>query len=138
MTDELRRVHALVEWADAWSAHDAKGVAALFTDDCVYEDIPLKAVNHGTDELIAFAEGAFGAFPDFGIKLTSQFATADWAGAEWTMTGTHKGDLPGLPATAKQFELRGGSILELREGKITRCTDYWDMADLLRQVGVMQ
>jgi steroid delta-isomerase-like uncharacterized protein len=55
---------------------------------------------------------------------------------EWHMAGTHEGDLPGLPATGKGFSIRGVTFLELQEGKIKRCRDYWDMAAFLTQIGL--
>jgi predicted ester cyclase len=81
-------------------------------------------VNRVKAELKAFAGAVLAAFPDFKLELTSGFTTGNWAGAEWTMSGTHKGDLPGLPATGKRFS-KGSSICELHEGKIKRNSDYW-------------
>lgn len=69
--------------------------------------------------------------------MTSGFVAGTWAGGEWIMRGTHTGDLPGLPATGKGVSVRGSSIIELQDGKIRRCSDYWDMATLLRQIGLM-
>ena len=34
-------------WAAAWSSSDADKVVALFTDDCVYEDVTMGIVNQG-------------------------------------------------------------------------------------------
>jgi steroid delta-isomerase-like uncharacterized protein len=53
------------------------------------------------------------------------------------MSGTHKGDLPKIPATGKPFSVRGSTIYELREGKIKRNSDYWDMVTFLKQIGIM-
>jgi hypothetical protein len=37
------------------------------------------------------------------------------------MSGTHKRDFPGMPATGKRFSsIRGSTILELKAGKISR------------------
>jgi steroid delta-isomerase-like uncharacterized protein len=128
---------ALQEWAAAWSAGDPDRLAAIFADDCVYEDVTMGVLTHGKAELKAFADGIFAAIPDFAIELTSRFAAGSWAGLEWTMSGTHRGDLPGLPATGKPFTLRGSSILELSSGQVGRCTDYWDMVTFLKQIGAM-
>src|SRR5215831_8899249 len=101
----------LVEnWATVWSSHDVAKVLSIFTDDCVYEDVTMGVVNHGKTELETFARDIFGAFPDFTLQLTGQFAAGRWAGAEWTMSATHKGDLPGLPATGKRFSIRGATV----------------------------
>src|SRR6201989_663423 len=119
---------ALGEWAAAWSAGDADRLASIFTDDCLYEDGTMGVLTRGKAELKAFADGIFAAIPDFTVELSSLFTSGPWAGLEWAMSGTHRGDLPGLPATGKPFTLRGSSILELSSDRIGRCTDYLDMA----------
>ena len=121
----------------AWSSHDAEKLVSLFTDDCVYEDVAFGMISRGKEELRAFANGTFAAFPDFKVELKSFFVSGDWVGLEWVMSGTHKGDLPGIPATGKSFSIRGASVSELKGGKIKRNTDYYDMVSFLRQIGVM-
>jgi len=101
------------DWAAAWSHHDVEKLVSLCTDDCVYEDVTMGAVNRGKAEMKSFANAVFAAFPDFKIQLMSGFTAGNWAGAEWTMSGTHKGDLPGIPATGKSFAVRGSTICEL-------------------------
>ena len=128
---------ALKEWAAAWSSGDPDRLASIFTDDGVYEDGTMGVLTGGKAELKAFADGIFAAIPDFTVELSSLFTSGPWAGMEWTMSGTHRGDLPGLPATGKPFTLRGASILELSSGQLARCTDYWDMVSFLRQIGAM-
>jgi steroid delta-isomerase-like uncharacterized protein len=125
------------EWAAAWSLHDVERLLSLCTDDCVYEDVTLGAVNRGTAAVRSFANATFAAFPDFKIQLRSAFTAGNWAGAEWTMSGTHRGDLPGIPATGKSFAVRGSTICELRAGKIKRDSDYWDLGTFLKQTGLM-
>src|SRR5262249_43407777 len=47
------------------------------------------------------------------------------------MSGTHKGNLPGIPATGKRFSsVRGSTILELEAGKIRQESDYWDAREI--------
>jgi len=35
-------------------------------------------------------------------------ATHQWAAIEWVMSGTQKGDFPGMPATGKRFSAPAG------------------------------
>ena len=135
--DRTTQERVLEDWARHWSSHEMEHLLPLFTDDVVYEDVTLGVVNHGKDELRAFGEGFFAAFPDVTFALTSRFATGTQGGIEWVMRGTHRGDMPGLPATGKQVELRGASIIEFADGQIRRCSDYWDMATFLTQIGRM-
>jgi steroid delta-isomerase-like uncharacterized protein len=128
----------ITDWASAWSSSTAvEKFTSLFTDDCVYEDVPLGAVSHGKTELQGFYNTIFNVFPDFKVELTAQFIAGNRAGAEWTFSGTHKGDLPGLPATNKHVSVRAASVFEIEGGKLKRCSDYFDMATALRQIGAL-
>jgi steroid delta-isomerase-like uncharacterized protein len=127
----------LDEWAAGWSTQDIERVLSLCTDECVYEDVPLGVVNRGKEELRAFGQQVFNAFPDFKIELSTHVAAGDWAMLEWTMSGTHQADLPGMPATGKSFFVRGATALQLDDGRIRRNSDYWDVATLLTQLGLM-
>jgi ketosteroid isomerase-like protein len=40
----------------------------------------------------------------------------------------------GRPATGKHYAFRGASGFELRDGKIMRCCDYWNLTTLLDQL----
>jgi len=133
----IELTHAVDQWAEGWSTHDIDKVASVFTDDCIYEDVTLGVVNRGKEELKAFGSGFFAGVPDLKVELKSRFTIGDWAAAEWSMSGTHKGDLPGMPATGKTFSLRGASVFQLRGEKVVRCSDYWDMTTFMKQLGFM-
>ncbi|MBR8835885.1 MAG: ester cyclase [Stigonema ocellatum SAG 48.90 = DSM 106950] len=124
-------------WAADWSSHDVDHLLSLFTDDCLYEDVTFGVVNHGKAALKAFADGIFAAFPDLKIELTARFVAGDWAAMEWVISGTHKGDLHGMPATNKAFSIRGATIIELQLQKIRRNSDYWDLTSFLKQIDLM-
>ena len=103
----------------------------------IYEDVTFGVVNRGRSQLRAFAEPFFSGFPDITFDMQSSFANGSGGGSEWIMRGTHKGDLPGMPATGKRMEVRGSSTFEFAGGRIRRCSDYWDMATFLKQLGLM-
>ena len=125
----------------AWASTDSDGperVLAHFADDCVFEDVTLGATAHGKEEFRSLLEGAFEAVPDIEYEVTNRLITERGAAIEWVMSGTHKGDFPGMPATGKRFSsVRGASILELEGDKIRRESDYWDAATLMKQVGLL-
>lgn len=121
----------------AANSHDIDRFVSLFTDDCIYEDVAAGKVNRGKEELKAFFQAMLVWSPDFKLELKSVFCTGDWGASEWVLTGTHAGDLPGLPATGKSFSIRGVSINQMRNGKVSRQSDYWNMMSFLQQVGLM-
>ena len=127
----------LEDYYAAWNSHDVEKAASFFTDDLVYEDVPMAAVQRNKKEFKDSWNTFFTTCPNFKLEFKAIFATDTWAGSEWVMSGTHLGDWPGMPATAKSFSVRGASICELRGGKLRRESLYWDMVSLLQQLGFM-
>ena len=132
----LERV--LDQWAIAWSSSDAEKLLPLFADNVVYEDVTLGAVNQGKTALRDFATATFGAFADLKFELKSRMVAADGkSGAmEWVWRGRQTKDFPGLPATNKPFEVRGATVVQFNDGKISRISDYWDLATYKKLVGL--
>ena len=127
----------LREYLGAWNAHDAERIVTYFTDDAKYEDVAMGQVSIGKDEIREFAQSMFRSTPDVNFELLSLFVTGDSIASEWVMTGTQTGDMPGLPATGRSFSIRGASVGELAGDKIKRNSDYWSLASLLQQLGVL-
>lgn len=134
----VSRVDGVLDvWAAGWTDHNTEPFLAVFTDDCVYEDVTFGVVNRGKAELRAFANSVFAGVPDFKVEMTRRCVARESAAVEWVMSGTHKGDWPGLPSTGKHFSVRGLSLIEFQAGKIQRVSDYWDAVTLMRQVGLL-
>lgn len=126
------------DYVAAWNSHDVERIVSFFTDDGVYEDVSLGKVNRGKKEVKDFISSMFVDFPDFKIEMKSSFFTRDRGAAEWVMSGTFAhSSISGLPATGKSFSERGVSVNEFRKNKISRNSDYWNMASFLQQVGLM-
>jgi steroid delta-isomerase-like uncharacterized protein len=128
----------LDQWTTAWSSNDTERLLSLFTDNIVYEDVTFGAVNQGKIALRDFATVTFGAFADLKFQLKSRMVAADGkSGAmEWVWRGRQTKEFPGLPATNKPFEVRGATVVEFNDGKISRNSDYWDPATYMKQVGL--
>ena len=55
--------------------------------------------------------------------------------AEFTVKGTYLETDSGLPeAKGQRYKLPGGSFFDMADGKITRVTTYYNLADWIRQV----
>jgi steroid delta-isomerase-like uncharacterized protein len=121
----------------AMNSHDIEKFLTFYTDDCVYEDMAIGKVNHGKEEIRAFFTTMLVQSPDVKIEEKSIFTTGNWAAGEFVLTGTNTGDTPEIPATGKSFSIRAASIFQLRDGRICRQSDYWNMASFLQQLGVI-
>ena len=120
----------------AWASRDVEKILNLYSDDCVWEDLAIGKVMSGKEEIRSFLNEWFTAFPDNTLATTSSFTSGHSQCVEWINSGTHKGDFLDFPATGKAFSVRGASVIELSAGKIIRVSDYYDMASLLKQLGI--
>jgi steroid delta-isomerase-like uncharacterized protein len=136
--DTQQLEHVLDQWVLAWSSGDVERLLPLFTDSVDYEDVPFAAASHGRDALCDIAIGTFAGFADVKFELKSRFVAADRKSGviEWIWRGRQTEDFPGLPATNKPFQVRGTTVVEFTDGKISRNSDYWDSATYMKQVGL--
>ena len=127
----------LEDYFASWNSHDIEGLLSFFTDDCLYEDVSLKRIVRGKAELRALLESVFADIAGFKMEIKSVFSSGSWGASEWTMSGrfVHSSD-PVLTATGKSFLVRGATIFELSDSKISRNTDYLDLTAFLQQVGL--
>src|SRR4029077_16410229 len=58
------QTRAIEDWAAYWSAPEMASLLPLFTDDVIYEDVPMGVMNRGAAELRAFVEMVFSRIPD--------------------------------------------------------------------------
>ena len=125
--------HLLQEWLDAWNSHDDDRILAVFTDDIFYEDLVLMPDIHNSAQLRAFADAVFTAIPDAFFTVERGFISGDRGLIEGTFSGTDVGVL----GTGKPFAVRFTVALEVHGGKISRESDYYDFATILRQIGAL-
>ena len=68
---------------------------------------------------------------DFKIEAVNTWVENGHGFVEWVWSGVDKG----LFKTGKPFSVRGVSVFEVRNGRISRNKDFYDAAAIMRQVG---
>jgi steroid delta-isomerase-like uncharacterized protein len=131
-----RRV--LDRWLAAWNAHDQAQAALLLADDVEYFDAGFSGKQQGRDAAIDKGVSVFmRGVPDLHIELRGEpIVSADAIAWEWTFTGTNTGTWGGIPATNQRINLKGFSLMRLRDGKIVQLASYYDTGTLNRQLGL--
>ena len=56
----------------------------------------------------------------------------------YTMKGTHRGPLMGIPPTGKKISIRGVQVGKFRDGKMVERWGSSDQLGMLQQLGVTQ
>jgi steroid delta-isomerase-like uncharacterized protein len=83
--------------------------------------------------VLAFLAG----FPDLRWSIEDTIAEKDKVVACWTISGTHKGDYLGIPATNKKVSVEGITIHNVAGGKIMDSYSNWDILGMMQQLGVV-
>ena len=132
------------KFAETFNRHDLEGVAKLYATDAVAYDPMYPEPLRGRDAIRKDAATFFKGFPDIRYEIITTVEKDDRNGAdEIRLTGTHTGPLAtptgqDLPPTNKRVELKGGAFIRLNErGEIVEERRYYDVATVLRQLGVM-
>lgn len=63
------------------------------------------------------------------------FAIDEWVAHRWTFTGTHRGDLMGIDATARRVAVDGLEVNRIVDRKIAESWALSDSGGLLEQLG---
>ena len=121
------------KWIAAWNSRNPDKMLPLFTDDIFYEDVAFGEVSHGTAELRKFVADELEGVPDLELKLLRSNIHNGHGTIEWVFSGTDKG----VFKTGKKFSVRGVSVIDVRDGKISRNLDFYDSATIMRQVGLL-
>ena len=121
------------KWIAAWNSHDVEKFLPMFTDDAFYEDVAFGEKSKGSAELRKFFASELEGIPDLELKLERASIHGSHGTIEWTFSGTDKD----VYKTGKKFSVRGVSVIEMRDGKISRNLDFYDLSTVMRQVGTL-
>lgn len=121
----------------AWNAHDPKRVAALCTSDYSGENIGEAMPHHGPDGMAASVARYLAAFPDLHFTVDDVVIQGNRVVQVWRAQATHRGSLMNIPATGLSIEVRGASVLTFRGDKLQQALYIWDVAGLLREIGLL-
>jgi len=77
------------------------------------------------------------AFPDLHVTINDMFAEGDTVACLFTITGTHQGDLMGIPPTGKKMKIAEAIFIRFAGGKEVEATPILDQLDMMQQLGVI-
>jgi steroid delta-isomerase-like uncharacterized protein len=122
---------------DAWNTRTDEVIFPFYTSDYVVEDITAGRIREGYEGLRQWTKSVFTAFPNLHYTLVDHVVNDDKLVLHWLAKGNHQGPLMKIPATGKNVFIHGMSILTLENGKVKHGRVMWDMAGVLRQIGLL-
>ena len=105
----------------AMEARDSDRVAASFAEDGCFHAVPNDVWFRGRAEIAKMISDQSQFSTDQKIEIESAVSDGETFALQWRDTGTFN-------ANGKSFDHRGASVGQLRDGLITRWSDYYDPA----------
>jgi steroid delta-isomerase-like uncharacterized protein len=127
---------------EAWNALDPDGVAALCTEDVIWDEPIIPRAARGREEVRAFLRATRQATPDFQIERLSEpylSATEPKVLLPYRMTATQTGVWPytGLLPTGYKMDSTAIDEWTFRGELLCHYVTYYDTLDTCRQLGTM-
>ena len=123
--------------AEVWNKGNLDLIGELIADDFVLTIVGAPEQLRGPQGFKEFVTSYRSAFPDLRITEDEQIAEGDLVVTRWTATGTHQGDLMGLPPTGKQATVSGIHVDRFAGGKAVESWGIFDQLGLLQQLGAI-
>lgn len=112
----------------------------LMLDEVIHPDYVHRSPDQalqGRQALRELITGYRSAFPDLHIELEELVDGGDKTVVTFTLTGTHQGQLMGIPATGGQVKVSGMILSRFEDGRIVEEFELLDTLSLLQQLGMV-
>jgi len=121
----------------AWNSHDIEKVLNFYSSEYVGEDVGQASLLHGHEGLRAMLEMYWRAFPDLQFAVMEAVVQDSRVAIVWVAEGTHQGTIMNIPPTGHRVEVRGVSIINVKDGRVVSGQHIWDLAGMLRHMGLL-
>jgi predicted ester cyclase len=136
-TMSLERNKAIVlKFYEAFDQKDVERGRELMSADIVGRGMGTDILK-GYDAFMQYGMMMFSAFPDGRHLLEEVIAEDDKVATRGIFTGTHQGELMGIPPTGKQVKFSVVHIDRVVDGKIVEHWGQGDIFAMMQQLGVV-
>lgn len=122
---------------DTWNTKVDDKIIQLYSADYEGEDMSGSKKRYGIDGVRNWLKSVLHAFPNIHYTLVDYVENGDRIVMHWIAEGIHHGSFLKIPASGKPVIINGVSFLTIENGKIKEGKLFWDMAAVLRQIGLL-
>ncbi len=123
-------------YQNVWNSFLA-GDTSVVNNKNFTEDVVIVTSNGdlvGIDACKEFYLNYLDGFSDIEWTIVDAFGQGNKLIKHWNFKGKHTGDFFGIPATGNSLNLSGTTIVTMREGRIAKEHDFFDMKSMLDQL----
>ena len=132
MSEENKRLISRI-YDEAISSGNYDVIDEVIAPNYVSHGLPMSV--NGPQEFRQSIEIFRSAFPDLYMLVEEQIADGDQVGNQGYITGTHRGEFLGVPASGQQIKVNVISIWRLENSKVVENWVRIDFMGLMQQIG---
>jgi steroid delta-isomerase-like uncharacterized protein len=123
---------ALMRAVEAWNSGDVDSYMELYAGNIRLHagtyDFPDKKAVEG------MYKGFHAATSDLRLDIHETFGDGERLAVRYTVTGTHNGELMGIPPTGRELSITGITVMHFEDGRVIERWDSDDSAEVLSRL----
>jgi len=123
---------------EAMNEHDVQKMAQYCTEDIVADEVAEPEPFVGIDAFKKGYEDVFQGYPDCKAEVIESYTDGPSMICQVRWWATNLGVFRGAEPTGKKVHIRIAYFFTMKGGKISRITEYYDVATLLVQQGQLE
>ena len=124
----------VMRYVEAWNQHNLDMVDEVMIADVIHHDPVLYPGESALEPHKQVVGMYFLAFPDLHSEVEVTLAEGDKVVMHGAVTGTHQGELMGIPATGRQVAWTWTTISRIADGKMVEMWWQYDVMGLMTQL----
>ncbi len=127
-------------YSHVWDEIINKRKLEMFNDSNFTKDVTLHTNLDdivGIDSARAYYTNYLTGFSDVTFTIKDVFGMDNKLVKHWNFKGTHTGVFFDIPATGKQVDIDGVTLVRMENGKIAEETDFMDNLEFMQQLGLI-
>tara|TARA_B100000902_G_scaffold399868_1_gene473151 strand:- start:2037 stop:2567 length:531 start_codon:yes stop_codon:yes gene_type:complete len=126
----------LAKYENVWNSF-LSGDTSVANEENFTKDVVVVTANGdivGIQKVKEFYMNYLNGFSDIEFTILDAFGQGERIVKHWNFKGTHTGEFFGIPATGNKLDLSGSTLVTMKDGKIAKEQDFFDMQSLILQL----
>lgn len=139
--DKAKLKNIATEYMHIWSAENADLLDKYADENIAVDYTHFEKAYEGISNYKSMLEMTYGFFPDLKITIKNLIPNEaeQMVTVEWQYDGTHKnGNLFGVESSGKKISVSGITILEIKNGLVTKEKGIVDNLSMIMQLGALE
>lgn len=132
------QIKIIDDFISAMNDHDVEKMGRLCTEGIVADEVAEAEPFIGIGAFKQAYLDVFQGYPDCVAEALETFVDGDTVISQVRWYATNSGVFRGAEPTHKKVDLRIAYFFSLKDGKIDRITEYYDLASILTQQGQLE